>query len=79
MQQLEQQLNNLKRDLEALKLQVQKGNDKMMNSQEVMDFLSIGRSTFNTWMKNGVLKAYRLNGGKLLFKRSEVMNTIEAA
>lgn len=48
-------------------------NEKMLTPKQVMSELSIKRTTFDRYVKNGFLKVYKLTDRKLYCKKSEVM------
>lgn len=48
-----------------------------LDSKQVMEFLRISRVTLNRLKGKGELQAYKL-GGKLFFKRDEILAKIEA-
>jgi excisionase family DNA binding protein len=53
-----------------------KDDDKLMNRKELADFLHISLVTILKYQKNGTLPYYRI-GGRLLFKKGEVLKAIE--
>lgn len=48
-----------------------------LDSAQVIEFLRISRATFSRLRVKGELQAYKL-GGKLFFKRDEILAKIEA-
>ncbi len=54
-----------------------KSSDEIMDTQAVMDLLNISRATYNRLRTAGTIKAYKLKGGKLFHKRSEIMAELE--
>ncbi|MBS1744000.1 MAG: helix-turn-helix domain-containing protein [Bacteroidetes bacterium] len=50
---------------------------EIMSRKEVKELLQISYPTLNTWTKQGKIKAYK-QGGKVYFKRSEIINSLEA-
>ncbi len=49
---------------------------EIMTAQEVLELLSINRSTFTKWRNIGFIKVYSLNR-RLYCKRSEIMQALE--
>jgi len=49
---------------------------EFLTSNEVMEWLKISRPTLHRWKEKGVLISYNI-GGKILFKKSEILEMIE--
>lgn len=47
-----------------------------LTSNEVMNWLKISRPTLHRWKEKGILTAYNV-GGKILFKKSEILAMVE--
>ena len=76
---IKQELSDLKQQVLSLTqaLEVNKTID-FLTSNEVMSWLKISRPTLHRWKEKGVLIAYNV-GGKILFKRSEILEMIEGS
>jgi excisionase family DNA binding protein len=51
---------------------------EFLTSNNVMEWLKISRPTVHRWKIKGVLVAYNV-GGKVLFKRSEILEMVEGS
>jgi excisionase family DNA binding protein len=49
---------------------------EFLTSNNVMEWLKISRPTLHRWKEKGVLIAYNV-GGKILFKRSEILEMVD--
>jgi excisionase family DNA binding protein len=79
-------MNNVTEELTDLKEQVlslrealeAKNVTDFLTSNEVMKWMKISRPTVHRWKIKGVLVAYNV-GGKVLFKRSEILEMVEGS
>ena len=69
---IEGQLNNIARILQR-----QTGlQERYLTPNQVMQELSINRTTFERWTKGGVLKVYRLTDRKVYCRKSDIDHTL---
>lgn len=61
---------------EVLEKAKQEQQTEFLTSTEACSMLKIGRTTLWRWQNKGIIKAYPI-GGKSLFKREELLNTVE--
>ena len=61
--------------MKALKQSIQK--KELMSRIETSELLGVNLVTVHKWVNQGLLSCYKL-GGKVYFKRSEVMDAIES-
>jgi len=61
---------------ELMKLR-KREQEELMSSADVMAFLKISRPTFNRLKNDEIIKVYKLRGGKLLCKKSEILDSLE--
>ena len=61
--------------MKALKQSIQK--KELMSRIETSELLGVSLVTVHKWVNQGLLSCYKL-GGKVYFKRSEVMDAIES-
>lgn len=52
--------------------------DKLLTKAEAADYLRVTQRTINRYKEKGLITARRV-GGKLLFKESELMNSVKSA
>lgn len=68
-------LKSIDKQLEAIskQLKIQSGlNEKYLTPSQVLEVLSIKRTTFERFLKDGILKVYRLTGRKIYCKKSDI-------
>ena len=77
LEDLQMELVSVKEELFKLQVKVDAGKvSDFLTSNEVMEWLKISRPTLHRWKERGVLVSYNI-GGKILFKKSEILAMVE--
>ena len=76
MEQINKQLEDLRNQITEIKKQVNEPKADLIPSATLLKWLEISRQTMHRWKDSGILKGYFL-GGKLFFKRSEVLEALK--
>lgn len=70
-----QKLDSLESKISKLEDQSQNPSEKLLNREETAKILGISLVTLHSWVKQNILKAYRI-GNKVRFKEHEVMASL---
>lgn len=77
MEHIKQELFDLKQQVVWLtKVIESKKTTEFLTSNEVILWLKISRPTLHRWKEKGILTSYSI-GGKILFKKSEILDMVE--
>jgi excisionase family DNA binding protein len=50
--------------------------NQVYTTKEAQDFLKISKSTIKRWLKKGIIKAYKIGGGRYRIWGSEILKLI---
>lgn len=73
---IKQQFLELHRQVIEIKAQIEKPREEILTGKKLAILLGVSRQTIHRWKKDGVIKSYVL-GGKVFYKRSQVLAAIE--
>lgn len=52
-------------------------SEEILTQKEAIAFLKTSRTTIIEWQKNGLIKAYYIEGSKRLYKKSELLESLK--
>ncbi len=62
----------------ATNKQQQKEESDLLSRKEAADFLKVSLVSIHAWMKDGIIKPYKV-GNRTYFKKSELINVVESS